>query len=105
MIVCCKLPNGLNIGGFIIRGAMIGHEDHQLVSAPGRERIASYEITRNVPDDLWQKWYRDNINSPIIQRKLIAGFVDGDDQSLNQFCWENTRITGWMKATQGASSL
>ena len=105
MICVTKLPNGLDIGGFVIRGAMIGHESHQTLNAPGRERIGGYEVTRNVPDDIWNRWFGDNSRGEIIRLKMVAGFPDGDDDALNAFCWANSRVRGWRQATQDASSL
>ena len=104
-VCACKLPNGLNIGGgIILRGAVIGQEEHQLANAPGRERIAGYEITRDIPADIWERWYGENANSPIIHNKLVMGFLKGDDQALNEFCWANVRMRGWRQASQEGSS-
>lgn len=100
MIVACKLPHGLFIGdGVIIKGAIIGHEEHQKARAPGRERIAGYEITRGVPADVWERWYSENAHSPIILNQLVAGFADDDNQGLNTFCWSNRAVRGWGRAS------
>ena len=96
MIVASKLPNGLDLGGFIIKPAMVGHEDHHKARAPGRERIAGYEITRGVPDNIWDRWF--NASSPIVSLRLVAGFKDEDEQGLNEFCWANSKVRGWMQA-------
>ena len=102
--VACKLPNGLNLGNnVVLKGAMIGQEK---ANAPNRERVAGYEITRNVPDDVWQRWLGENANSPIIRSKLVMGFRDsGDDQLLNEFCWQNAKVRGWSQAPQESSSF
>ena len=107
MYVCAsKLGQALDIGGFVLRGAMVGIEDEHKARAPGRERIASYEITRNVPDDIWLRWFGQNANGPIVQRGLVMGFADnGDDTELNAWCWAHTHVRGWRQASQGSSSL
>lgn len=102
MIVVTKLPNGLDLGdGVIVRGAMLGHEDHQKARAPGRERVAGYEVTRGVPDDAWRRWLGENARGPIVQRRLVAGFADGDEQAMSEFCWANRAVRGWARAPQG----
>jgi hypothetical protein len=99
MIVACKLPNGLDIGGAaVLRGSMIGHEDHQRANAPGRERVAGYEITRDVDAAVWARWLRDNRNSPIVGNHLVHGCADYDE--LVNWCWAHTAVRGWMKASQ-----
>jgi len=103
MIVASKLPSGLDIGGFVLKPAMIGHEEHQQARASGRERIAGYEITRDVPRHTWECWFADNQRSALITRKLVAGFEDGDEQGLSTFCWENQHVRGWMQAPQDGS--
>lgn len=105
-VVASKLPNGLDLGdGVVLKGAMLGHEDHQKANAPDRERIAGFEITRNVPDDVWNRWFADNRNSPIIRNSLVMGFDSPDDQQLNEFCWQNQKVKGWGQATQGNSQF
>ena len=105
-VVASKFPNGLDLGGFIVRGAMVGHEPWQKARAPGRTRVAGYEITRGVPDEIWQRWYADNRNGPIVQRKVVMGFPEGDDdQAMNEWCWANAQIRGWSQASQGDTSL
>jgi len=98
MIVACKLPSGLDIGGYVLRGSMIGHEDHQKINTPGRERIGGYEITRDVPDDLWERWLRDNRNSPIVGNHLVHGCAD--EEELTGWCWAHASVRGWTKASQ-----
>lgn len=83
---------------------MIGHEDHQKARAPGRERIAGYEITRGVPADIWERWFFENARGPIVQNRLIAGFADDDEQGLAAWCWENQRVRGWSQAAQDGST-
>ena len=100
MIVASKLPSGLDIGGFVLRAAVLGHEAHQRASAPGRERIAGYEITRGVPDALWHRWLASNANSPIVAYNVVAGFADDDTDGLSAWCWAHAKVRGWARATQ-----
>lgn len=102
MIVACKLPNGLDIGGFVLRGAVLGHEDHQKANAPGRERVAGYEITRDVPDDVWGRWYAENSRGPIVANGLVAGFTD--QLEMEAWCHGHRNVRGWAKAPQDGSS-
>jgi hypothetical protein len=96
MIVVCKLPSGLDIGGFLLRGAMVGHEPWQRAVAPGRERIAGYEVTRDVPDSLWQRWRNENANGPIVQRGLVEGF--DDELKMQEWCYAHANVRGWGRA-------
>jgi hypothetical protein len=100
LIVASKLPNGLDIGGFVLRPAMLGHEPHQKARAPGRERIAGYEITRGVPDDLWLRWVMANTSSPIFSLHLVEGFEDGDEEGLREFCHAYRNVRGWAQMPQ-----
>ena len=99
MIVASKLPSGLDIGGFVLRSAMLGHEEHQRARAAGRERVAGYEVTRGVPDALWQRWCADNARGPILANCLVAGFPDGDEQAMIEWCWAHASVRGWMQAS------
>ena len=103
MIVASKFSNGLDLGGYVLRPAMIGHEDSQKAISPGRERIAGYEITRNVPDAIWQRWEQGNKSSPILLNNLVFGTKDEDE--LNAFCWQNHSVRGWGKAGQDGSTF
>lgn len=103
VIVVCKLPSGLDIGGFVLRGAMIGHEDHQKASAEGRERVAGYEVTRDVPSDVWERWHRDNRSGPIVRNGLVAGFTD--ELEMQAWCQAHRNVRGWAKAPQDGSSM
>lgn len=104
MIVASKLPHGLDIGGFVLRGAMLGQEEHQRARAPGRERIAGYEITRGVPADIWERWFAQNAKGPIVANRLVAGFTDDDEQGLAAWCWANQHVRGWQQASQDGST-
>jgi hypothetical protein len=99
MICASKLPNGLDLGGFVLRPAMIGHEPNQTATAPYRERIAGYEITRSVPDAVWNEWYGRNASGPIVGNGLVFGSNDYDEVAA--FCWRNRDVRGWQKAPQG----
>ena len=100
LIVASKLPSGLDIGGFVLRPAALGHEEHQVARAPGRERIAGYEITRGVPDDAWRRWRSEQQRGPIVQNFLVEGFEDGDDEGLRAWCWQHAGVRGWARAPQ-----
>lgn len=102
MIVVSKLPNGMRLSDeVVLRPAMIGHEEYQKARAPGRERVAGYEVTRGVPRDVWSEWRGANAASPIIARKLVEGFEDDDEQAMNEFCWANNGVRGWQKMGAG----
>lgn len=103
MIVASKLPNGVDIGGFVLKRAILGVDDHLKPNAPGRERIAGYEITRGVPDEIWDRWIRDNANSPIVTGFLVFG--TDDETALSQFCWSHSDVKGWSKASQSDWSM
>ena len=107
--VCvCKLPNGLDLGGFVLKGAAIGLDRHdpKHIHAPDRERLFGYAITRNVPAAIWKRWYADNANGPIVQNGLVMGFPDVGEQlpiELQQFCVTHARVRGDRKAGQDGS--
>ena len=93
MIVACKLPNGLNLGdGVVLKGAFIC-PDHP-ANEPGRERIAGYEITRGVPDSVWGRFAASA--RQFFELRLVFG--TDDEQALNEFCWQNRSVRGWMQA-------
>src|ERR1700752_4841185 len=93
MICACKLSNGLNLGdGVVLKGAFIG--PGYPANAPGRERIAGYEITRNVPDHVWERFA--SSAGAILANKLVFG--PNDETALSEFCWQNARVRGWMQA-------
>lgn len=97
--VACRVPNGLDIGGFVLRGnyvgvahtadAAAGRSNALAANAPGRERIAGYEITRDVPDAIWERW------SARAQFEA-SGTVFGtkSEQELSEWCWRHVRGHG-----------
>ena len=103
MIVACRLSNNLDIGGFVLRGNYVGvshtaaaagdpgngASNSLAASAPGRERIAGFEITRNVPDDVWERWEARGMYE-------ATGVVHGsnDETELAEWCWRNVRSHG-----------
>lgn len=100
-VVALKLGQSLDIGGFVLRGAMVGVEEEHKAHAPGRHRVAGYEITRNVPVEIWERWYNQNASGPIVQNGLVMGFVDnGDDGELDAWCWQHGSVKGWQQASQ-----
>jgi hypothetical protein len=107
VIVVSKLPNGLDLGdGVVLRKAMLGHEPHQRADATGRERLMGYEITRGVPDWVWERWLKDNARGPIVRNWLVAGFPDEGTVPpelplvLQEFCVRNRHVRGWTQAPQ-----
>jgi hypothetical protein len=112
-ICACKLPSGLDLGGFTIKGISVGLDKHDRnqPNVPGqpptREVLAGYEITRGVPALIWMRWYRDNVNGPIVQNSLVMGFPDegnGLPIELQQFCVEHARVRGNRQAGQDGST-
>lgn len=93
MIVACRISNGLDIGGFLLKGSYVG-PDYPVRGAPGRprERIAGYEITRDVPVHLWECWYAANARGPIVQNGIVFG--TDDETALAEFCWANRQEHG-----------
>lgn len=108
-VVACKLPNGLNIEGFVLKGAAIGidRHDQRQRDEKGRERLGGYEITRGVPASIWESWYKDNKNGPIVQKGLVMGFPDeGNGQlplKLQEFCMTHAGVRGDRRAGQDGS--
>ena len=106
-ICACKLPNGIDLGGFVIRGAAVGldkHDSNQLDRS--RERLFGYEITRGVPDLIWKRWYADNRNGPIVRNGLVMGFPDAGKElpvELQDFCVKHAGVRGNRQAGQDGS--
>jgi hypothetical protein len=98
MICACKLSWGLDLGGFVLKRAMLGPEDGHRANEPGRERIAGYEITRGVPDDVWDRWYAANRNSPIVQNAMVFG--SNDMVEVDSWCRRNKNARGTQRAGQ-----
>ena len=104
-VVACKLPNGLDINGFVLNGtaSVPDGNDQKHIRAPGRERLGGYEITRGVPALVWKRWYKDNASGPIVRNGLVMGFPDEGDQlpiALQQFCVTHAGVRGDRKAGQ-----
>ena len=87
MIVACRLSNGIDIGsGVVLKGNYVGPEypARPLPPNPPRERIAGFEITRDVPSDVWERWLRGG--GETIVRAGVA-FGTNDEQELTEWCW------------------
>jgi hypothetical protein len=87
LIVASRLSAKLDIGGFVLQGNYVG-PDHP-AGHPSRERIAGFEITRDVPTTLWERWEA----RTSFER---AGVVFGteDETALAEWCWRNVRPHG-----------
>jgi hypothetical protein len=100
-VVACRVPNGLDIGsGVVLRGNYVGPEfpAKPVPPAPARERIAGYEITRDVPDDVFERW-------TARAQFEASGAVFGSqvDQEVTEWCWAHARSHGHAHgAPQGA---
>lgn len=97
MIVACKIWNGLSINGFALKPAVVAPDR----LAAGRERIAGFEITRGVPDHLWEAWYADNRDGPIVRNGLVHGVADTGFDELAGWCWQHIGVSGNQRAGQG----
>lgn len=85
--VASRLSTGLDIGGFIVKGNFIGPGFP--ANTPGRERIAGCEVTRNVPDDVWQSW---EARASFEARGTVYG--SQNEQELSEWCWRSVRSHG-----------
>lgn len=95
MLCACKLGNGMSLGeGWYLRGAFVGPEHP--ANGAGRERIAGYEITRGVPDAVWERFA--SSAGALLEKNLVFG--TNDEQELTEFCWRNRAVRGWMQAPQ-----
>jgi hypothetical protein len=96
--VACKIPNGIimriydmveaiepsPMGGRTIKQARQVGGDIRIKGATTptpntmqyNQLMHGYGITQNVPKDVWEKWFKDNADSAIVQNKLIFAFDD-----------------------------
>lgn len=94
MICACRLSNGLDLGGgVVLKGNYAGpeHPAQPGPDRPPRERIAGYEITRDVPDDVWERWLGGG-GSAIVKAGVVFG--TNDEQELSEWCWSHRRGHG-----------
>lgn len=84
MIVASRITTGVDIGGFILKGNYVGSE--YPANMPGRERIAGFEITRNVPDVFWDNW---GARKQFEENGLVFG--SNDETALTQWCWAHAK--------------
>jgi hypothetical protein len=103
IVVACKLPNGLDIGGFVLKGAHSAMLDQTTLKPMGTGQIGGYAITHDVPDDVWERWLRDNRNSPIVTNGLVHGC--SDPVELEAWCYWNARVQGTHRAPQTPVTL
>lgn len=87
MIVASRLSSKLDIGGFVIKGNYVGPDFP--ANAPTRERIAGCEVTRDVPDAIWERW---EARSAFEDNGVVHGSTD--EQELSEWCWRTVRSHG-----------
>lgn len=99
MIVASRLSYKLDIGGVVLGGnyvgvaqtsdAAAGGQNALAAKAPGRERIAGFEITRDVPNDVWERW-----EARAAFERTGSVYGSEDEQALTEWCWRNVRAHG-----------
>lgn len=67
VIVACKLPSGLNIGGNLIKG-----QNH--VGDDPNVSVRGFVLTSNFPRDVWDEWLKINKDSDLVKKhNILAG--------------------------------
>jgi len=72
------VPNGLNIGGYIVKGPQ-----KQVPGEPVPEhyKTGGFALTPGVPKEVWDAWYKANENSHIVKEGLIFASDDANIHS------------------------
>jgi hypothetical protein len=96
MFVGCKIHNGLNIFGHVIDGNHPAHDAEYSRLGIRRPIAGGYQITDNVPDDVWEKWLHENRQSQVVLDKMVLAHKVRID--LEQLCWQNAGVKGSYRA-------
>jgi hypothetical protein len=93
VIVACRISNGIDIGGFVLKGNYIGPEFPAKPQPPNppRERIAGFEITRNVPTEIWERWVGGG-GASLVRAGVVFG--SDDEVTLAEWCWAHRQAHG-----------
>lgn len=65
--IACRIPNGLNIGGHLVKGNHAAH---------GNETLGGYAFTDGFPLNVWEQWLTANADSTMVQNDLIFADLD-----------------------------
>lgn len=71
LIVACKIRNGLNVGGIVVRGY------YQGIGEPIPENsYRGYALTMGFPRKVWDYWFKHNKDSEVVTNKFIMAADD-----------------------------
>jgi hypothetical protein len=79
MIVACSLPNGLDIGGFVVKGVS---QDPQMNKK--KKIVGRYALTYDVPVLIWNRFYSIHCHEPLFTNRLIFG--GETEEEVATFC-------------------
>lgn len=90
MFIGCKLSNGLNIEGYIVNGNHPAHDEEYRERGIKRPMVGGYHITENFPDVVWDRWFSENQQNPIVVNKLVVGASTKEE--CEALCGQNVRV-------------
>src|SRR5262245_32546434 len=64
--IACKIRNGLNIGGVVVRGYF-----HEPGNPVPQDSIMGYAITEGFPKKVWEEWFRHNQDGEVVTNKYV----------------------------------